>query len=105
MYLVEGPKSPNREMTDWEAQHCPWYLDMDSWSIPFDKEEKKVLDLVAKAQPVPVVINVGKNGDEVKSLTSAKEMQDCVSSRVVYVDKTRKKVGKTGKGAPVDGMS
>ena len=89
MYPGEGEQPP-RLMTAWEVSHCPWYIEVDKWAVPFDEAEKNCYKLCSKGISPPLILNSMKLGLPEEAEASATKMEKMTGTKFAYVDRTRR---------------
>jgi hypothetical protein len=89
MYPAEGARPP-REMTEWEAVHCPWYLDTDKWDNPLNEWEKLAAKNIARKLVPKTVMSGIKEGLLEDADKSAALMEIEAEKVPAWVDHSRK---------------
>ena len=89
MYPAEGADPP-RPLEKWEIVHCPWYLDSNKWSVPFNASEKMHLQNIGKGGNPFDLLSESKFQDVVLQTEHLVEVEKAFDTVVVAVDKSRK---------------
>ncbi|CAM6107529.1 unnamed protein product [Calypogeia fissa] len=90
IYPAEGSEFPC-EMTTWEVQNCPWYLDLDRWATPFNSLEVANLRAIEKVgQPQALIAEAKMQIGEGDPDESAKKVESNMMTFVLGKDKGRK---------------
>ncbi|CAM6091225.1 unnamed protein product [Calypogeia fissa] len=77
-------------MSSWEYMNCPWYVETNRWSTPFNSKEVSNLRFIEKGGvPVPLRIDATVQGEGDSELC-AKAVESNISTFVLGKVKARK---------------